>query len=140
MRFREVPVGAIDHQTAAALPSNVMNSRLLNRSNDIRPPMGQDRFVEYQTGPYPSAGVKAILQPACRPTDRFGSFASILPCPICRPPSTTPDITMSDRDPSACRPPALDLQSTATAAVAPAPSLRSTWRGNSVFELARRGR
>jgi hypothetical protein len=35
---------------------------------------------------------------------------------------------MSDRDPSACRPPVLDLQSTDTASVAPAPSLRSTWR------------
>jgi hypothetical protein len=34
----------------------------------------------------------------------------------------------SDRDPSACRPPALDLQSTDTAAAAPAPLLRSTWR------------
>jgi len=52
----------------------------------------------------------------------------MLPCPICRPLSTTPDIATSDRDPSACRPPALDLQSTATAAAAPAPSLRSSWR------------
>jgi hypothetical protein len=41
---------------------------------------------------------------------------------------TTPDIATSDRDPSACRPPALDLQSTDTAAAAPAPSLRSSWR------------
>jgi hypothetical protein len=47
---------------------------------------------------------------------RFGSFASILPCPICRPLSTTADITTSDRGPPACRPPALDLQRTDTAA------------------------
>jgi hypothetical protein len=47
----------------------------------------------------------------------------MLPCPICRPLSTTADITTSDRDPSACRPPALDLQSTDTAAAAPAPRL-----------------
>jgi len=52
----------------------------------------------------------------------------MLPCPICRPLSTTPDIATSDRDPSACRPPALDLQSTDTAAAAPAHSLRSSWR------------
>src|SRR5712691_8875283 len=62
------------------------------------------------------------------PDVRGGSFASILRCPVFRPLSTTPDITMSDRDPSACRPPALDLQSTDTAAAAPAPSLRSTWQ------------
>ena len=41
---------------------------------------------------------------------RFGSFASILPCPLSRPQSTTPDITTSDRDPSACRLPAVGRQ------------------------------
>src|SRR5713101_2120561 len=37
----------------------------------------------------------------------------MLPCPLSRPPSITPDTTTSDRDPSACRPPAPDLQRTA---------------------------
>ena len=54
----------------------------------------------------------------------------MLPCPICRPLSTTPDIATSDRNPSACRPPAPDPQSTDTATAAPVPSLRSTWRHN----------
>jgi hypothetical protein len=57
--------------------------------------------------------------------DRFGSFASILPCPLSRPLSTTPDITTSDRDPSACRLPAPDLRTRGTAAAAPASWLRS---------------
>src|SRR6266478_7594921 len=41
-----------------------------------------------------------------------GSFASILRWPLSLPLSTTPDITTSDRDPSACRLPAPDLQTT----------------------------
>src|ERR1700682_2269844 len=44
---------------------------------------------------------------------RVGSFASMLPCPLSRPLSITPDTTTLDRDPSACRPPAPDLQRTA---------------------------
>src|ERR1700730_13272236 len=62
------------------------------------------------------------------PNGRFGSFASILPCPLSRPLSTTLDITTSDRTPSACRLPAPDLQTTDTAAAAPASWLRSIWR------------
>src|SRR5206468_798728 len=54
-----------------------------------------------------------------------GSFASILPCPFSRPLSTTPDITTSDRDPPACRLPAPFLQTTGTAAAAPASWLAS---------------
>src|SRR6266478_3867873 len=45
--------------------------------------------------------------------DRSGSFASILPCPPGRPLFTTADITTPDREPSACRSPASDLQTTA---------------------------
>src|SRR4030088_600797 len=37
----------------------------------------------------------------------------MLPCPLSRRLSITPDTTTSDRDPSACRPPAPDLQRTA---------------------------
>src|SRR6266851_10333986 len=37
----------------------------------------------------------------------------MLPCPLSRPLSITPDTTTSDRDRSACRPPAPDLQRTA---------------------------
>src|SRR5450755_4698324 len=37
----------------------------------------------------------------------------MLPCPLSRPLSITADTTTSDRDPSACRPPASDLQRTA---------------------------
>ena len=59
---------------------------------------------------------------------RFGSFASIFPCPLSRPLSTAPDITTSGRDPSACRFPAPVLQTTGTAAAAPASWLRSIWR------------
>jgi hypothetical protein len=58
----------------------------------------------------------------------MGPFASILPCPISCPLSTTADITTSDRDPSACRLPAPDLQTTGRAAAAPASWLRSIWR------------
>jgi hypothetical protein len=47
---------------------------------------------------------------------RDGSFPSILPCPISRPLSTTPDSTTPDRDPSACRLPAPDRQITGRAA------------------------
>ena len=41
-----------------------------------------------------------------------GSIASILPRPLSRPLSTTPDITTSDRDLCARRLPTLDLQTT----------------------------
>ena len=58
----------------------------------------------------------------------FGSFTSILPCPLARPLSTTPDITTFDRDPAACRLPAPDLQTMGTAAAAPTSWLRSIWR------------
>src|ERR1700730_7025261 len=37
----------------------------------------------------------------------------MLPCPLSRPLSITPDTTTFDRDPSACRPPAPDQQRTA---------------------------
>ena len=68
------------------------------------------------------------------------TFASILPCPLSRPLSTTPDITSSDRNPSACRLPAPDLQTTGTAAAAPASWLRSRQRqpdGQNPFPLCR---
>jgi hypothetical protein len=45
-----------------------------------------------------------------------GAFSSILPCPLSRPLFTTLDIATPDRDPSACRVPAPDLQTTGTAA------------------------
>jgi len=71
--------------------------------------------------------VRASLTDGSRPWGAR-SFASKLPCPLSRPLSTAPDISTPDRDPSACRFPAPVLQTTGTAAAAPASWLRSIWR------------
>jgi hypothetical protein len=55
----------------------------------------------------------------CRTSFRLGSFASILARPLSRPLSATPDITTSDRDPSACRLPTPAQHRTGGAAPAP---------------------
>ena len=74
------------------------------------------------------SGGFAAVREFSQANDRSGSPASILTCPRSRPLSTTPGITTSDRDPSACRLPAPDLQTTGAAAAAPASGPRSIWR------------
>src|ERR1700730_10896216 len=92
--------------TTAAPPRRVMNSRRLMCCSQSR-----DCTLPHRDGKYRVVHHSKLRDP--------------MSCPLSRPLSTTPDLTTSDRDPSACCLPAPFLQTTGTAAAAPASWLRT---------------